>query len=121
MTTGRTPGGNPTPEDDPAKPGRRRSHQAHDAILNATIELLREVGYSRLTVQGVAARAGVGKTTVYRWWATKPSLVIEALDRNLSVPPLQPSDDPRADIRALVQRIADTFAHPQLGAMLPAL
>lgn len=103
------------------RPGRRRSSQAHDAILDATIEILHETGYSRLTVEGVAARARVGKTTVYRWWSTKTSLVIEALDRYLDVPALAPSGDCRADVRALIQRIADTFAGPPLGEVLPAL
>ncbi|HEX2301526.1 MAG TPA: TetR/AcrR family transcriptional regulator [Pseudonocardiaceae bacterium] len=106
---------------DAGRPGRRRSAQAHDAILDATIELLHEVGYSGLTIEGVAVRARVGKTTVYRWWSTKTSLVIEALDRYLDAPPLLPSDDCRVDVRALVHRIADTFARPPLGEVLPAL
>lgn len=106
---------------DTAKPGRRRSPEAHEAIMDATIEMLQEVGYSRLTVEGVAARARVGKTTVYRWWPSKTSLVIETLDRYLDLPPLDPSGDARADIRALIQRIADVFAGPPLGEVLPAL
>lgn len=103
------------------KSGRRRSAQAHDAILDATIEILHETGYSRLTVEGVAARARVGKTTVYRWWSTRAGLVVEALDRYLDLPAPLPSGDCRADVRALVQRIADTFARPPLGEVLPAL
>lgn len=106
---------------DPTKPGRRRSSHAHEAIMDATLEILQEVGYSRLTVEGVAARAGVGKTTVYRWWPSKASLVIETLDRYLDLPPLDPSGDVRADLRALIQRIADTFAGAPLGEVLPAL
>lgn len=108
-------------ERDTAKPGRRRSSDAHEAILDATVEILREIGYTRLTVEGVAARAHVGKTTVYRWWPTKSSLVIEAINLRLDFPPPQPTGNSRADIRAVIQRMADTFGRPPLGEVLPAL
>jgi AcrR family transcriptional regulator len=50
------------------------------AVANAVAELLAEVGYDSLTIEGVAARAGVAKTTVYRRWSSKTQLVAEALD-----------------------------------------
>lgn len=58
--------------------GRPRSEEAHQAILDATINLLSEIGYDRLTIAGVAARAGVGKATIYRRWSSKLPLVIES-------------------------------------------
>jgi AcrR family transcriptional regulator len=58
--------------------GRPRSEEAHQAILDATLALLVEVGFSGLTVEGVAARAGVGKATIYRRWPSKLPLVVEA-------------------------------------------
>jgi AcrR family transcriptional regulator len=61
--------------------GRPRSEEAHQAILSATLELLAETGYSGLTVEGVATRAGVGKATIYRRWPSKLPLVIEAFRR----------------------------------------
>lgn len=121
MTEEGTPSSASATDGDSTKPGRRRCPQAHESILDATIEILHEVGYHRLTVEGVATRAGVGKTTIYRWWPTKTSLVIEALDRYLDLPPIPPSDDCRADIRILIQRMADTLARPPLGEALPAL
>jgi AcrR family transcriptional regulator len=57
----------------------RRNPESHAAILAATVELLEEVGYRNLTIEGVARRAGVGKQTIYRWWAgSKAALVLEA-------------------------------------------
>jgi AcrR family transcriptional regulator len=59
--------------------GRPRSPEAHQAILSATLTLLDEVGYPALTIEAVAARAGVGKTTIYRRWPSKLELVVEAV------------------------------------------
>ncbi|MDT4946970.1 MAG: hypothetical protein QOH14_3703, partial [Pseudonocardiales bacterium] len=62
---------------------RRRNARSHAAIVDATNQLLIEVGYGQLTIEGVAARAGVGKATVYRWWPSKAALAIEAMSRGL--------------------------------------
>lgn len=59
--------------------GRPRSAEAHQAILSATLTLLDEIGYRALTIEAVAARAGVGKTTIYRRWPSKLELVVEAV------------------------------------------
>jgi AcrR family transcriptional regulator len=59
--------------------GRRRSEQTRLAILTAAYELTAEVGYSDLTIEGIAARAGAGKQSVYRWWPTKADVLLEAL------------------------------------------
>jgi AcrR family transcriptional regulator len=60
-------------------PGRPRSAQSHEAIVRATLELLAEVGFERLTMEQVQRRAGVGKATIYRRWASKSELVKEAI------------------------------------------
>jgi AcrR family transcriptional regulator len=59
-------------------PGRPRSEQAHQAILRSTLKLLAERGFSELTIEAVAAHAGVGKATVYRWWPDKAALIADA-------------------------------------------
>jgi AcrR family transcriptional regulator len=58
--------------------GRPRSDEAHQNILHAAYELLMEVGYAQLTIEGVAARALVGKPTIYRRWSSKARLVMDA-------------------------------------------
>jgi AcrR family transcriptional regulator len=60
--------------------GRPRSEQAEQAIIDATLELLGEGGtLSGLSVEAVAARAGVGKATIYRRWPNKDALILDAL------------------------------------------
>lgn len=61
-----------------AAPNRKRSNSARQAILAAAFALLEEEGFERLSIEGVAARAGVGKTTIYRWWPTKGVMAVEA-------------------------------------------
>jgi AcrR family transcriptional regulator len=61
------------------RPGRPRDTHRDEAILSATIEILNAEGYAGLTIDGVAARAGVGRPTIYRRWASKAELVVAAL------------------------------------------
>lgn len=59
-------------------PGRPRSEEARKAILDSTLELLTKTGFTDLSIEAIAAQAGVGKATVYRWWPNKAELVMEA-------------------------------------------
>lgn len=59
-------------------PGRPRSEAAREAVLKAVDDLLVDVGYAEMTMKGIAARAGVGRQTVYRWWSTKAEILLEA-------------------------------------------
>src|SRR5580700_1424629 len=65
-------------------PGRPRSEQARVAILRSTLKLLEEDGFSDLSIEGVAAGAGVGKATVYRWWPDKAALITDAFASSTS-------------------------------------
>jgi AcrR family transcriptional regulator len=60
-------------------PGRPRDARHDQAILDATLAILLEQGYRGVTIEGVAARAGVGRPTIYRRWPSKPAVVVAAL------------------------------------------
>jgi AcrR family transcriptional regulator len=103
------------------RPGRPRSAKAHRAILDAALALLFEHGYHGLSVEAVAARAGVGKTTIYRRWPSKQELVIEALRQ--VTPPDVPEDTGslQGDLIAFQQAQLARVVHTPVPRLLPRL
>ena len=103
-----------------ASAGRPRSEEAHQAILDATLELLAEVGFSALTVEGVASRAGVGKATIYRRWSSKLPLVVEAFGQ---LPALEDRDtgSVAGDLKAMLRSYLEVFRTTPLASVLPSL
>lgn len=67
---------------DAASVGRPRSDAARLAILHAVDDMLVDEGYAAMTMKGIAARAGVGKQTVYRWWSSKAEILLEAVQED---------------------------------------
>ncbi|MCK5219782.1 TetR/AcrR family transcriptional regulator [bacterium] len=63
----------------PAKKGRPRSEKSRKAILNATNKLLLQTSVQELSIEAIAKKAKVGKTTIYRWWPNKTAVVMDAL------------------------------------------
>jgi AcrR family transcriptional regulator len=102
--------------------GRRRSERSHEAILAATQSLLLERSYREVTIEGVAARAGVGKQTIYRWWPSKAALVLEAyLAGAEAVPQPAPGRSAREDVRALLGWLIAVLAEPTGGHVVAGL
>ena len=102
-------------------PGRPRSAQSHEAIVRATLELLAEVGFERLTMEQVQRRAGVGKATIYRRWASKSELVKEAIQffsAELPVPDTGSLKDDYATVAAAAVAIA---ANRNAALLMPRL
>lgn len=105
----------PDPAEEPARRGRTRSEASRLKVLTAAARLMVEGGFEHLTVEGIAAEAGVAKQTVYRWWGSKADVVVEAIaDGHLPVPVEGPQDtgDLRADVRAWLEEI---FGAVELG------
>jgi AcrR family transcriptional regulator len=104
----------------PGSTGRPRSEEAHQAILDATLDLLVEVGYSALTVEGVAQRAGVGKATIYRRWPSKLPLVVEAFS---GLPGFEEVDSGSLveDLKATLKAYLEAFNSSALSTVFPSL
>ncbi len=104
--------------------GPVRSEGARIAILEATARQFAARGYDHLTIEGIAADAGVGKQTIYRWWASKGALVAECLIEGMLLPRrLSPPDtgDIRADLTAWLDRILALRADPQGETLLRSI
>ncbi|MFI9810930.1 TetR/AcrR family transcriptional regulator [Saccharothrix variisporea] len=90
----------------------RRSERSRRAVLEAALELVEAVGYARLTIEAVAARAGVGKQTIYRWWPSKGPLLFDALveygpAEGEPLPWGELGDDLRRELRHAVRQLEE--------------
>ncbi|WP_307787870.1 TetR/AcrR family transcriptional regulator [Mycolicibacterium sp. S2-37] len=96
--------------------------QVTDAITTAAVDALAEHGYAKLSMEGVAKRAGVGKSALYRRWPSKVEMVTDVL-AHLSVPagPAPDTGSLRGDIRAMLDAVADWLTDPRMRAILPSL
>ena len=101
--------------------GRPRDVRADRAILDAALQSFIEDGYKGMSIEGVAARAGVGKTTIYRRWGSKQELIVGAIDslfEDLHVPD---TGDVRADLTSLVEQAHRFITQTKAGDVLPRM
>ncbi|MFF5101312.1 TetR/AcrR family transcriptional regulator [Streptomyces sp. NPDC000134] len=111
---------------------KRRSEKSRRAIYDAALALVTEVGYPRTTIEGIAARAGVGKQTIYRWWSSKADVLLEAFldlgERTARAAGQDPDDhavpdtgDLAADLKAVLRATVDELRDPRFEAPSRAL
>ncbi|MGW5846594.1 TetR/AcrR family transcriptional regulator [Streptomyces sp. NPDC055254] len=112
-----SPGSGPPP----GRTGRPRSAAADAAILAATRDALVELGWSKLTMGDVSARAGVAKTTLYRRWAGKSELVVDAVAELFDSLELPDRGSLEADIEYVVLRFAELLRRPEARTALMAV
>lgn len=108
----------------PHRTGPVRSDAAREAVLAATAELFLERGYDRLTIEGIAQRAGVGKQTVYRWWASKGALIVDCLLSGMILPEtltLQDTGDIRRDLTTWFSALEGLLREPRGEDLLRSL
>jgi AcrR family transcriptional regulator len=104
--------------------GPVRSEPARRAILAATAELLAERGYDHLSIEGIAARAGVGKQTIYRWWPSKGAVIAECLLEGMLLSNrlrLPDTGDIRRDLTTWVETVFGLLATDEGEGILRSL
>jgi AcrR family transcriptional regulator len=119
------PGSPPADADGPRPKGRaahRRSDRARVAVLHAADDLLVERGYAGVTIEGIAARAGVAKQTIYRWWPSKFEILMDTFLEDaagaLEIPNTGTVD---GDLREHLRRLARFLAENPAGRVMLAL
>jgi len=108
----------------------RRSERSRRAIFDAALALVGEVGYPKTTVEGIAARAGVGKQTIYRWWRSKADVLLDAfLDLSEQAAEaagqapyaIPDTGDLAADLKGVLRATVDELQDPAFAAPSRAL
>ncbi|HSA49071.1 MAG TPA: TetR/AcrR family transcriptional regulator [Yinghuangia sp.] len=107
----------------------RRSEASRRAILTAAFDLVGEVGYAKLSIEAIAARAGVGKQTIYRWWPSKGAVLFEAFlalsegPEGEAVPDaaLPDTGDLEADLKTVLRATVEEFNNPRIDLPTRAL
>jgi AcrR family transcriptional regulator len=102
------------------RPGRPRNPELDATILQATMELLCEAGFTGTTVEAVAERAGVGKATIYRRWATREDLLLAAGGEMGPCPGDPDCGNLRDDLIVLLGGLVSMMTETPVGALLPA-
>ncbi|HEX6368857.1 MAG TPA: TetR/AcrR family transcriptional regulator [Longimicrobium sp.] len=99
-----------------------RIQRTRDAVLPATLSVLADRGFANFTMEGVAEAAGVSKSTVYRYWPTKLSLLRDALEGLNRQPDVELDAGPaRARIERLLEHLAAALSDSVLSACIPGL
>lgn len=94
----------------PARKGRPRSSKSHKAIQDATMKLLLHSSVQELSIEAIAKKAGVGKTTIYRWWPNKTAVVMDALTHQPGWDsPIPTSGNAVDNIQAVLTRLIRLF------------
>ena len=104
----------------------RRSEPARRAILAAALDQVAEVGYAKLSVEGIAAAAGVGKQTIYRWWPSKGAVLLDSLlalseGQDGEVAALPDTGDLEADLKLVLRATVDELDNPRYDGPMRAL
>lgn len=101
--------------------GRPRKPEIGTAILDAALAVFGEVGYEGMTVEAVAARAGVGKATIYRRWSSKDDLIIAAIQEVLTAVEVPEIGDVRKTLIAMVRGAITLMKTSAAGLIFPRM
>jgi TetR/AcrR family transcriptional regulator, regulator of autoinduction and epiphytic fitness len=98
-----------------------RVTRTRQIVLAAVLEELADVGHGQFTIESVAARCGVGKSTIYRHWAGKTQLIVDAMDTLNSQPAPEPDGSARERIGQLLHHLGQAVTEGSLAPAIPAL
>jgi AcrR family transcriptional regulator len=104
----------------PARPrtGNRRNPLLHQAIIDAATEVLAKEGPTRFTIEAVAKLAGCGKPTIYRWWPSRPALLLEVYDQAVEQELTEPKGkDLAEDLAAMIGQVWRFWRTGSMGSM----
>ncbi len=101
--------------------GRPRDAERHAAILEATRDLILEVGYAGVTIDAVAKRSGASRTTIYAWWGHRAPLVEEAIFSDYGEWPVPDAGRFERDLGQLVDELVSEMTRPHVARAYPAL
>lgn len=90
-------------------------------VLAAAAELLADVGYGRTTIEGIAERSGVARSTIYRHWPDRSSLLVEAVQELAPKFTVHEGTDLRTDLVAMMTLTAATLAEPRIARLTATL
>ncbi len=112
------------PDSPPQQPqlSKRRSVRAHGAILTAAADVAAERGYQAATIEQIAARAGTGKQTIYRWWGAKPRLYLEVYEHLVPVDGLgAASGSVAGDLKSILTALFELYRNTPAADILAGL
>jgi TetR/AcrR family transcriptional regulator of autoinduction and epiphytic fitness len=99
-----------------------RVERSRQVILQAALDELGDVGYGTFRIESVAARAGVGKSTIYRHWPDKLALIADAFETfHVQMVPSTETGSVRERVQSLVRHVAEVFVDSTFSVCIPAL
>ncbi|MGZ5383899.1 MAG: TetR/AcrR family transcriptional regulator [Acidimicrobiia bacterium] len=98
-----------------------RIERTRKVVLDATVVLIGEVGFGRASIEAIAERSGVARSTIYRHWPDGPELLIDAVACKIALIPDSQTGDLRVDLTALLGELAGRLGSPTGGPMMISL
>ena len=104
----------------------RRNHGSRRVILTAAFDLVGEVGYAKLSIEAIAARAGVGKQTIHRWWPSKGAVLLDSFllpteNQDEPLATLPDTGDLEADLKSVLRAVVRELDDPRYDVPMRAL
>jgi AcrR family transcriptional regulator len=98
-----------------------RISRTRTVVLDATAALIGELGVGRTSIEAIAERSGVARSTIYRHWPNRPDLLVEAIRTTIALEPPDETGDLRHDLSVLLGGLANRLGSPQTGPIMMSL